>query len=410
MNIKELREEYSRIHVEVSKLVDESATRELTEDETKAKAEKFARLEKIQTQLDDAEKLAKYAFEAFQKGEPVKGTVIVSEKSAAQQAYEAHVEKSAAKSVTADKIDREQFGRALSQWTLTGSMPQEYAALTSGTSSSAFLPKQVGTPVVTTLGNQLRAGMAIVGVAPIKTDGTAEMNVPVISAAAGTDLTEDATTGVENATNGSSMFGKINLKCVPIQSGQVWISNLELSSLDYDMLGAIVPGLQDAKETRIEQKAFAAMIADAGITQTVAAASTIAITYDNLVDLNRRLSTRYDRAKVIFLSVAAYAAAEKLTDDNGMPILNRDPQNQSLMRFNGTPVLRSDYLEAFGASKVVGMVISFVGFKLRDAGQEKLIRHVDDKDYVDQTGANLIGYHAYGYVAAACATLKTPAS
>jgi HK97 family phage major capsid protein len=247
--------------------------------------------------------------------------------------------------------------------------------------------------------------MAAVGAIAVVTDGTAEMNIPVVTIGTGSDVSETATAGTDNTPVPTA----INLKPVVTQSGQAWVSNLELGSLDYDLLSEIAPGLEDAVEARLEQRAFAAVIADAGITQSVVTASTSGLTYDNLVDLNRKLPRRFDRQKVIVLSDAAYALAEKLVGSDGHPILNRDPQNQQLLRFNGTPVIRSSFLESFGATKVVGIVVSFVGAKVRDAAQPKLIRHVDDKDKVDQTGVNLIKYTAFGYVPSAIATLKTPA-
>jgi HK97 family phage major capsid protein len=395
--ISKLREEFAATHAEAATVIETAGTegRDLTADEKAANEKRFARLETIKNVIDDQMKFAKLALE--------KGEAITPKTAPGKAEYEANEGEQFAK---ADKIDKAEFSKALSQWALTGQMAPKFATITTATSSGALFPKQVAAPVVATQGSALREAMAAVGVSPIKTDGTADLNIPVIAVAVGSDVSETASSGTDN----SPVPPVINLKPVPIQSGQAWVSNLELGSLDYDLLGEIVPGLADAKEMRLEQKAFAAMIADAGITQTVATATTTGFTFANLVDLNRKFNRRYDRLKVIVLSDAAYAAAEKLTGSDGHPVLNRDPQNQSLLRFNGTPVIRSSYLEAFGASKVVGVILSFVGVKVRDCGTQRIIRHVDDKDKVEQTGLNLVGYHAVGYTPEAVATLKTPVS
>jgi HK97 family phage major capsid protein len=152
------------------------------------------------------------------------------------------------------------------------------------------------------------------------------------------------------------------------------------------------------------------MVADAGITQTVATATVTGFTYTNLVTLNRKLPKKFDVMKVIVLSKDAYTAAENLTTTTGFPILNQDAQNSELKRFNGTPVLRSDYLSTFGANNVVGFVMSMIGFRLRDAGQVTIQRYTQNQARPGQYGMNLLAFHGYGYAPSAMATLKCPAS
>lgn len=404
LNIPALRDEFSRLHTEATGVIDAAAaeSRELSDEEKAANETRFSRLQAIKSQIDES---AKFAGLAIEGAPEAKGNVTLPKDPAGREAFEASEGR---KPLDGDKIDREEFGLALSKWALTGELDRKFATITTATAAGVLLPKQVATPLVPVASNAIRVGMAIHGVPPISSDSTAEMNIPVILAATGTDLSETGT-GEENGADGSAIVNNINLKVSTVQSGQVWVSNLELGALDYDLLGAIVPGLADAREMRLEQKAMAAIIADAGITQIVNTATTTGFTYSNLVDLNRKPTTRFDRLKVIYLSNDAYAAAEKLVDGNGNPILNRDTQNQSLMRFNGTPVLKTDFLESLAADNVVGVLISFVGFRLRDAGGPKLIRYSNVPTKDDQTGLNQIGYHAHGYIPSAVVKLRTPA-
>ncbi|HEV7299249.1 MAG TPA: phage major capsid protein [Tepidisphaeraceae bacterium] len=407
MDTKSLREEFSRLTTEGQTLLDTLATenRDKSEAEETASAARFSRLEKIKSLLDEQAKFASLKL-ADDAGDG-DANVVLPKEDPGRDAFNASEGKGANGTAAEPKVDRQQFNRALNHWALTGDMARQFATITTATQSGALLPKMVAQPVVVTYPTAFRQAMALYGVQPVSGSSTAEMNLPVVIAAVGSDLSETATSGTQNEP---SLTETINLKPAPIQSGQAWVSNLELAALDYDLLGSLVPSLIDAKEMRLEQKAMAAIIADTGITQSEATATISGLTYDNLVDLNNKLATRWDRQKVIILSPAAYTAACKLTGDDGHPVLLKDPQNQTLVRLNGTPVLKSDYLEAFGANKVVGILVSLVGFRLRDAGTQKIVRHLDDKDKVDQTGLNVIGYHAWGYAPSAMVKLKCPAS
>lgn len=263
-------------------------------------------------------------------------------------------------------------------------------------------------PIVPTHANVFREAHALHGVQVITTGTTADMKIPVLDASAGGAVAENASSETENAP---SLAQTIALTPSTYQSGSAWFSNMVLAANDFDLVTYAQADLTYAKEQGFENAIAAAIIGDAGITQSVPTATTSGFTYANLVDLNRKLPRKYDRQKVIILSGDAYAAAEKLVGDtDGQPILNKDPQNQELLRFNGTPVLRCDAFEDFGADNVIGCIFSMIGFRLRDAGQASLARYTQNAAKPDQTGFNLFAYHAHGYAASAIATLKCPAS
>jgi HK97 family phage major capsid protein len=184
-----------------------------------------------------------------------------------------------------------------------------------------------------------------------------------------------------------------------------------LNAVDFDLFSATLPVLEFGKELGLESAIAAAMIADSNITQSVATSTVSGFTFANLVSLTEILPKRYQMKKFIVLSAAAHSAYAGLVSSQGQPIMTYvDPLNTQPLSFQGTPVFRSDYLNAFGANNVVGLVISLVGFRLRDCSGETVARYTQFPARPNQTGFNLFAYHGYGYVPAACAKLTCPAS
>lgn len=400
-----MREEFTRLHTEATGVIEAAAkdNRELTDDEKKANEKRFNRMNAIKTTLDEKAKFAKLA---LQDDPEARGTV---QKPADAPGRDAFQRSENRQTIDANgKIDRQEFNKALCGWALSGTMDRKFATITTATSSNALLPRQIAEPIVPTHANVFREAHALWGVLPISTGTTADMKIPVLDASAGGTVAEDASSETENAP---SLAQTITLTPSTYQSGTAWFSNMVLAANDFDLVTYAQADLTYAKEQGLENAIAAAIIGDGGISQNASTATTSGFTYGDLVDLNRKLPRKYDRQKVIILSAEAYAAAEKLVGDtDGHPILNKDPQNQELLRFNGTPVLRCDAFEDFGAGKVIGCIFSMIGFRLRDAGQPSLARYTQNAAKPDQTGFNLFAYHAHGYAASAIAKLVCPAS
>lgn len=379
MTIKQLREEFARIHTEAGSVIAsaETANRDLTADEKGANEKRFARLATIQSLIAEKGKYAKLGLD----------NVLATRASG-------------------DKIDRAEFGKSLFNWFRTGATRQ-FATITTATASSLLLPVSVMAPIVTGASNSFRDGFAAWGQSPMSSPGDAsQFNIPIIDPTAGGLVAQNATSETENAPSFSeSMVSTVNT----YQSGTVRYSNLQLAAARFDLLSATVPGLYNNKELGVEAAIAAALVADAGITQVVTTPTTAGFTFATSVSLANKLPKRYQKFKVRFLSQEAYAAAEGLVDTYGRPVMVNDAQNQTLVKMHGVPVIRCDYLENFGASKVIGIELSLTGFHLRDAG-EGLARYENDKSFPDQTGVNLFGYHAYDWAVSAVAKLKTPAS
>jgi hypothetical protein len=391
---KELREEFSKIHTEAQKVIDDAiaAGTELTAEAKTENDKRFARLEQIKTLLDSQGKFAKLALD--------KGEVTGPTQPAGKAEFEAG---EGGQKFTADNLDRKAFGRAMSAWAINGVMAATFATVTTATASSILLPVQVLQPVIPTNANVFRQAHALYGMTPMSTPTTAKFNVPVISPSAGGKVAQNDSSENENEPDLSE---SIVSQPDTYESGSAWFSKQQINAVDYDLVTGIVPSLQFNKELGFEGEIAAAIIADAGITQVVATATTTTITAANLTSLNNALPRHYNYQKVIILSATAYAAADALYQ-SGTKVLTTDANG--VKRFDGTPVLRCDSFEALSADNVVGCVISLTGFHLRDAGQMEIERYTDSAK-PGQLGFDLIGWNAYGYSKSAIAKLKTPAS
>jgi HK97 family phage major capsid protein len=401
-NISKLREEFSSLHTAATAVIEKAVneSREVTAEEQAENAKRFDRMDKIKSVMDQSKRLAEYAFN--------KSEVKLPAEPEGKAVYEAEIKVSDRFKFDAKNTEhREMFGKAMTRWAATGEMENRFATITTATQSGLFLPVGVLTPFVGTATNAFREGYTAWGQQPVQTPGdTSEFTLPVVDATAGGQVAENASSETDGTP---TLTDSIVSQCKTYQSGSVYYSNLQLSATKFDLLQSTVPALTYGKELGLESTIAAAIIADAGITQTTATATVTGFTFGNFTTLDNSLPKRYQVQKVLVLSQAAYAAAEGLTDTVGRPIMTPDAQNQSLRRILGTPVVRSDYFSAFGANNIVGAIFSLPGFHLRDAG-EGIIRYNQLPAKPNQTGINLFGYHAYGYAKKAVALLKCPVS
>jgi HK97 family phage major capsid protein len=398
--LKNLREEFSKLHDEATALVEAAAkdNRELTDEERQENETRFSRMNQIKSIVDEHARFAALAL----AGAGIAGAVQTPKDAPGREEFER-----GRAEIDPAKIDRAEFSRAVRQWAQSGQIPEKFATITTATQSGILLPKSVVAPITPVGANAFREGFAAWGIPVMETVGdTSTINIPVLDPAAGGQVAENASSETENApTLAESIVSTVKT----YQSGSVYYSNLQLSATSFDLLQATVPMLEANKELGLESTIAAAMIGDAGITQSVTTSSATGFTFGDLVRLNNALPKRYQMFKVILLSASAFSAAESLTDEQGRPVMVPDAQNQSLKRIGGTPVFRSDYLETLAADNIVGLVFSLVGFHLRDAGTG-LARYTQVPAKPNQTGLNVFAYHAYGYAPSAVAKLVTSIS
>lgn len=404
MDLKK-REEFSSLESKTREIIElaESENRGLTAEEKAQTEQNFAQIESA-IELDKSKK--RLAGLKFDNGDvqlptepPGRSEIEVIER---PQRFDAK------------NFDRQAFDSCGNHWMRTGQVPQRFATITTSTQSNLFFPSLVSKDFVAgSAVNAFRAGYQAWGLNPnqstwVQTADSAQYKYPVLDANIGSALAETASSDSENVP---TLTQSITSTPSAYQSGSKWFSNLELNSVSFDLMGAFLPTAHYEKELDLESTIAAAIVADAGVTQSVTCATGVSLTYTNLVNLNNKLPKKYWTFRVMFLSADAFAAAEGLTaSTSGVPMLMQDAQNQNLKRFNGTPVIRSDYFESFGASKKVGAIVSLFGFHLRDAGPEYIEVYGPDKDRAGQKGFNVIGNHAYGYAVSAVAKLVTPST
>ena len=408
MDPKALREEFTGLQASTDVLLTTLNTqkRDFTKDEQATYEKNIARMQEITGLLQKHKQVAELAF--AMNGSNVQQFQLPPGEEGDTPEERQLLARFSQVNAAAKKVKRAEFIGALNAWACTGRMINRFATITSTTDNGIMMPIEVDEPIIPSAPNTIREALGIYGLKALSTPTTRTINLPVADASSGGKVAENAGSETENEP---SLAQSIQLAVNTYQSGSSWFSNKELMAVDYDLMSALLPALAYSKELALEADVFTTIAGDSGVTQTVATATVSGFTYTNLVTLNRALPKRYNPLKVIALSKAAYTAAENLTTTTGYPILNAlNPQNSSLKYFNGTPVVWTDDLSAFGANNVVGLVISLVGFRLRDCGQQQVQRYTQYPARPAQTGFNLYGYHAFGYADSAVAKLVCPAS
>jgi HK97 family phage major capsid protein len=410
MDLTALRQELATLHTAGETLIKTAADakRDFTADEKTTSDAQFSRMAEIKSVLDRQAKLAEFAFTAktdavelpsAPAGQP--DVITVSDRFDATDRTEVAA-------MIAKVGGRKAYAKAVNDWMRTGNVDQRFATITGSTASGILMPTDVMAPITPIALNVFREALQAYGLEPWKTPSTRNINLPIYTAAAGSTVSGTATSETEQEP---ALTESINSTIVTYHSGNLWFENRELMAVDFDLLSASVPAMSYSKELALESATITALVADSAITASVATTTVSGFTYANFVSLNRVLPKRYQANKVIVLSKPAYTAAENLVTTTGFPLLNQDAQNQQLKRFNGTPVVYSEYLAAFGANNVVGLVFSWIGCRLRDAGEGDILqRFTQTANRQGQTGADLYGYHNFGYSPLAVAKFVCPAS
>ncbi len=411
-----MREEFSRHRHGAQELIArcERENRDLTDSEKDANHSRFAAMKEIQDNLDFTQATAERAIFSALDGGHASGTVqtpfgavtfpsdapgraeFEENRRAAGDDYTSHF-------TTGDAGRRQQFSRALSHWARTGDAGNRFATVTTVSGGGILLPRDVALPLEVRDANAFRVAIAAVGSQVIFTPGAQDLTLPILDQAAGSVVSETATVETSN----DPVPASIKLTAKMYQSGSAWFSNLSLEGLQYNLEASIVPELNHSREMALEGSIASAIIADAALA-SVLLPTTTTVSYPAMLNLIRGVPRRFARQLAIIINSEVFGALEKLVDSTGRPIMNLDPANSEVLRFNGTPLIRSDFFEAFGSGKTVGCVLSGLGFKLRDAGQAAIARYANVPTRPAQTGFNGFGAHGFGYSPTAVVKLKTP--
>jgi HK97 family phage major capsid protein len=413
----EERETFERLQREAIAVLRhaESENRDLSPEEKSANDDRYAAMKSIQSrEVFDRLSAQRAIFAAADNGatsgtvETPHGTVTFPQSAPGRAEYERNLQDTGSchpsqfGGGTGETARKQQFAQALREFAATGDT-SKFATVTTVSGGGILLPRDVATPLQVIDANAFRIAIAAVGSQVIFTPLAADLRIPILDQAAGSVVSETATVETSN----DPLPASITLTAKMYQSGSAWFSNLTLQGLDYNMEQSIIPELNHSREMALEGSIVSAIIADAALA-SVLLPTTTTVSYAAMLNLIRAVPRRFARQLAIVINSEVFGALEKLVDTTGRPILNMDPANSEVLRFNGTPLVRSDFFETFGSSKTVGCVMSGLGFKLRDAGQPAIARYANIPTRPSQTGFNAFGAHGFGWSPTAVVKLKTP--
>lgn len=388
-----MRDHFSALQKDIDETLKAVADdKDLTPEQVKANDEKFAKLDALKVKMDQAEKLASYKFAKNDPKEVVKAVEVEGK---------ADFMKIEDRNAKPENFSREDVSKALTRWAVTGVVDQAYSTIITTTASGAMLPKLVLDPIVATAANPFRLAYSVLGRTVENVGTTASISVPVVDVSAGSKLTEGVTS---ESSNDETLSHSLALVFAGYQSGTTWVTNMTMRANTWDFTPAVLQDEIYAKELALESDIVTTIVADGGITQSQATNTSSGFTFGNLQGLRRSLPKRYQNNQVIILSKTAFNAAEGMVDTVGQPVLVVDPQDGTLLRFQGVPVLESDYLDdlpASGSTKKIGITFSLTGFKLIDSGENSVTRYTQNPAKPESLGFLTVGYHAYAYDPAA---------
>jgi len=392
MDIKVLREEFAKLHTDANAVLETAAKekRDVTAEEKAANTARFARMDAIQAQVDEAKRLATYS---VMNGEAQLPTQPAG-------AAAAQAERTGKFEFSADS-----YKAAVNLFARTGSTSQiEQFAITSGTQSGVYLPKDVEAPVqVRRLPNAIRAVLAQYGVTPITRTLTESISLPVQddSAVVGQAQNEAATSGT---AADPSHTGSLTLNPTLYSSKQQWLSNTTVGAVDFDLFSYMLPMLYKRLD-KIQESTWITNLMTNGTTGTTTASKST-FTYAEWMAFEASLPAAYSNDSAFIMSQSSYQIVRSLVDNNKRPIFDLDPTNQFMSRIHGRPVIISDYVQTMGtAANCVAAYVSAGALMVFDAGMKRVARYILQPAYPDQTGFELFANGDFGFVSAGVRTL-----
>ena len=384
MDIKLLREEFASLHTEANSVLTTAATakRELTAEEREANTKRFARMDTIQAQVNDAKKLAEYSI--------LNGTAELPTQPAGKQEFDA--EKGGKV-----EFDKDAFKSAVNHFARLGdaSKVQQFA-LTTSTNSGVYLPKEVVEPqLVRRLPNAIRAALAFYGYVPISRTLTESISIPVQDDTGnqGQQQNQAATSGT---TADPDLTGSLTLNPTLYSSKQQWLSNTTVNAVDFDLFAYMLPMLYRRLDKSQESAWVGNIKTNATTGKTTAAPTTF--TYNEWTAFEFSLPAAYRTDGCFILADSAYQIVRSFVDNNNRPIVDLDPTNQFTATIHGKPVFISDYMDAVAATKVVASFASAGALNVFDAGLKRLARYILQPAFPDQTGFELFANGDFGFV------------
>ena len=283
----------------------------------------------------------------------------------------------------------------------TGTRPEQFIITTDSGGSGVLLPKTVADPyVIGATTDAFRRALFSRGLRPDETDNVNEYVVPVWddSGNAAVAIEEDDTT----ERNQDPAVLALKLGAQLYDSRTVWFSNTALSAMP-NILNRVRPMI----ERRLDAARETAMVGKINtITNTVTAAATDGVTYDELLDLQHALTDNDRRTGVFVVSDQFFRAIRGLTDTTGQPIYQASLRADAPDVLLGWPIFVSGAMSATLAADVVpALALSAEAILIRDVtsgpAAARIARYESIPTHPDQVGlrgfANGDGaFHASG--------------
>ena len=226
-----------------------------------------------------------------------------------------------------------------------------------------------------------RALLAFGGVRPvatvIRTAGGGDLDIPTVNDTSnkGVILAENTQVTEQDVT-----FGQVTLSAYKYSSKMVRVS-VELLQDSAVNVESLIGSLLGERIARILNEHFTTGSGSGqpegivtGATVGVTAASTSAITYDELVDLVHSVDVAYRQGAKWMMHDQTVATLRKLTDNNGLPIWQPSMTEGEPQRLLGYPVVINNDMAQIAASAKVILFGQFRKYWIRDVRRITLLR------------------------------------
>jgi HK97 family phage major capsid protein len=399
MDIKALREEFATTHTQAQALISKAAEakRKLTAEEQANNDARFARCDLIREQLEANAKFAKLALDA--------GSITLPAAPAGREEYEAN--EGNKNFVNADGVlNVVAVRKGINNFARTGDSRQLFT-ITSGTTSGAYLPKEVLQPIsIRRLQNVWRGVLAAYDMSAMEIDTVATFSLPVAddSSNVGQNVSESATSGTSLDPSQSA----ITIAPTLWDSKAYWYSQTMVMASSFDVVGFTLPMAQKRIDKFQESQWTTNVITNGNVGLTTASAT--AITYAELLTWEHSLAPAYRPDAAFALADSLYKALRGLVDNNNRPVLDLDPTNTFVGKIHGKPVVVGDYFQTLAANHITGAFVSASAIKIVDVKDARLARYSNLPSNPDQVGFQMFVNGDFGFVTNGISLVKTAIS
>lgn len=209
------------------------------------------------------------------------------------------------------------------------------------------------------------------------------LSIPYYPANAATDVTMAYATEFEDLDSTSGAFSSISLTGF-LAGALTKVSKSLMNNSQFNIVDFVIKNMAETIARWVEGECIHGTSSPAqkvtgviaGITQSITAASTTAVTADELISVQELLPDAYQNGACWIMSRATRTAIRKLKDGEGRYILNQDATTKWGYTLFGKPVYVSENMEDMAAAKPAILYGDFSGLavKLTEALEIQVLR------------------------------------